>query len=136
MNEPMTVALAICCGRTLDQPDLANDLTAKRACQTWVPVEAVLELPREAEELIDAASARLGHLAGGWQRRRAWECAEAGAWGLARPLPQLADRLHRARRGRPGVLPALIARWLATASLRATSLNARRDAMDGPTRLL
>jgi hypothetical protein len=109
MNEPMIVALAVCRGRTLDQPDLANHLTAQSAWQAWTPVEELLELPREAEELIDAASASLGHLTGGWQRRHAWECAEAGAWGLASPLPHLSDRFHRARQERPGVLQTLIA---------------------------
>ena len=89
MNEPMIVALATCRGRTLDQPDLAEQLTAQNVWQAWTPLEVLLELPREVEELIDAASARLGpYSPTGPRRRRAWECAQAAAWGLARPLPQ------------------------------------------------
>ena len=112
MNEQMIVAIAVRHGRTLDQPDLAHQLTAQLAWEAWTPIEGLLELPREAEELIDAAGAELGHLtAGGGQRRHAWQCAEAAAWGLAGPLPQLPDRFHRARPPSPRKLRALAGLW-------------------------
>jgi hypothetical protein len=57
MNEQMIVAIAVRHGRTLDQPDLAHQLTAQLAWEAWTPIERLLELPREAEELIDAAGA-------------------------------------------------------------------------------
>ena len=100
MNEQMLVARAIRRGRTLDQADPADHPTAQLAWEAWTPIEGMLELPREAEELIDAASAELGHLSTGGERQHAWKCAEAAAWGLARPLPQLPDRFHLARRAR------------------------------------
>ena len=111
MNEQMIVAIAIRRGRTLDQPDLADQATAQLAWEAWTPIEGLLELPREAEELIDAASAELGHLTASGQRWHAWQCAEAAAWGLARPLPQLSDRFHRAGRTRPRALRALAELW-------------------------
>jgi hypothetical protein len=112
MNKQMMVAIAVRHGRTLDQPDLAHQLTGQLAWEAWTPIEGLLELPREAEELIDAASAELGHLAaGGAQRWHAWQCAEAAAWGLARPLPQLPDRFHRAERTHLRKLRALVGLW-------------------------
>jgi hypothetical protein len=112
MNEQRIVAIAVRRGRTLDQPDLTRQRTAQLAWEAWTPIEGLLELPREAEELIDAASAELGHLAaGGAQRWHAWQCAEAAAWGLARPLPQLPDRFHRAGPKRPRKLRALVGLW-------------------------
>jgi hypothetical protein len=110
MNERMIVALAAGRGRNLDQPDLAGHATAHSAWETWTPIEGLVELPAEAEELIDAASAELGHLADGCRRRHAWRCAEAAAWGRARPLPQLPDRFHRTA-ARPGLRRALAALW-------------------------
>ena len=101
MNEHMNAALAARRGRNIDQPDLADHATAQIAWQTWTPVEGLLELPREAEELIDAASASLGHFHGtGWQRRHAWERAEAAAWGLARPLPPAVQITAQLKGGR------------------------------------
>ena len=89
MNEAMIVALAARRERMLDQPDLAEHLTAQNIWQAWTPLEDHLELPRAAEELIDAASADLGHFSpAGPQRRHAWDCAQAAAWGHARPLPR------------------------------------------------
>lgn len=96
MNDQTIIEIAVRHGRTLDQPDLAEQATAQLAWEAWTPIEELIELPRDAEELIDAASAELGHLPLGSQRRRAWSCAEAGAWGLAQPLPQLRDRFQRA----------------------------------------
>ncbi|MBV9194616.1 MAG: hypothetical protein JO168_10775 [Solirubrobacterales bacterium] len=104
MHEQMIVATAVRRGRTLDQPDLATHDTAQLAWEAWTPLEGLLELPREAEELIDIASAELGHLGAGCGRGHAWRCAEAAAWGHARPLPQLPDRFHRARQPQAGVL--------------------------------
>jgi hypothetical protein len=102
MEKQMIVAIAVRHGRTLDQPDLAHQPTVQLAWEAWTPIGGLFELPREAEELIDAASAELGHLAaGGAQRRHAWQCAEAAAWGFARPLPQLPDRFHRVERTYP-----------------------------------
>jgi hypothetical protein len=109
MNDQLIVAVAVRRGRGLDQPDLAEHLTAHSAWEAWTPVEALLELSREAEELIDAASAELGHLTAGGQRRHAWRCADAAAWGLATPLPQLPDPFHRVGRKR-GALRALVGR--------------------------
>jgi hypothetical protein len=112
MNEQRIVAIAVRRGRTLDQPDLTRQPTAQLAWEAWTPIEGLLELPREAEELIDTASAELGHLiAGAGQRRHAWQCAEAAAWGLARPLPQLADPFHRAQPRRPRKLRPLAGLW-------------------------
>ena len=101
MNEHSIVEIAVRRARKLDQPDLADQATAPLAFGAWTPIEALLELPGEAEELIDAASAKLGHLIAGGRRRHAWKCAEAAAWGLAHPLPQLPDRFHRVGRARP-----------------------------------
>jgi len=105
MNEQVIVAIAGRRGRTLDQPNLADRTTAQLAWEAWAPINGLLELPRDIEDLIDQASAELGHLTGGGRRRHAWRCAEAGAWGLAQPLPQLPDRFHRARRDRPRRAP-------------------------------
>ena len=89
MGSDIVAQLAGVRGRNLDQPDLAQQSSAGYVWQAWVPAEALVELPWEAEELIDAASAELGHLHGpGWLRAYAWERAEAAAWGLAQPLPQ------------------------------------------------
>jgi hypothetical protein len=115
MDEPMIIALAICRGRTLDQPDLAEHLTAQSAWHAWTPLEDLLELPREAEEVIDAASASLGHFSptAGRQRRHAWECARAAARGLARPLPQppLPAGVRQPRKARRGARHALAGLW-------------------------
>jgi hypothetical protein len=101
----MIAAIAARRRRTLDQPDLADHGTAQLAWEAWTPIEALLELPREAEDVIDQASAELGHHITGDGRRHAWRCAEAAAWGLARPLPQLADQFHRLGRVRPAAAP-------------------------------
>lgn len=101
MNDQAIIEIAVRHGRTLDQPDLADRATAQLAWEAWTPIEGLIELPRDAEELIDAASAELGHLPLGGQRRRAWSCAEAGAWGLAQPVPQLSDCFHWAGPTRP-----------------------------------
>lgn len=111
MDEQLIVAIAVRRGRTLDQPDLADQATAQLAWEAWTPLEGLLELPREAEELIDAASAELGHLTASGQRWHAWQYTEAAAWGLARPLPQLGERFHRAGRTRPGALRTLAGLW-------------------------
>lgn len=106
MNDQTIIEIAVRHGRTLDQPDLADRATAQLVWEAWTPIEGLIELPRDAEELIDAASAELGHLPLGGQRRRAWSCAEAGAWGLAQPLPQLRERFHRAGPTSPGGAPS------------------------------
>ena len=116
MNEPMIVALAARRGRTLDQPDLAEHLTAQNIWQAWTPLDDLLELPPAVEELIDAASADLGHFTpAGPQRKHAWDCAQAAAWGHARPLPQprLPADLRQLPRPlpHPGVLQALARLW-------------------------
>jgi hypothetical protein len=64
MNEQMIVAIALRRGRTLDQPDLTHQPTAQLAWEAWTPIEGLLQLPREAEELIDTASAELQLTAG------------------------------------------------------------------------
>ena len=107
MDEQLIVEIAVRRGRTLDQPDLADQAPAQLAWEAWTPLEGLLELPREAEELIDAASASLGHFTVHGQRWHAWRCAEAAAWGLARPLPQLPDRFHRTAAARRGGLAGL-----------------------------
>ena len=111
MNEPMIVAIAVRRGRIPDQPNLADQATAELAWSAWTPIGGLLELPHEAEELIDAAGAELGHLTASGQRWHAWRCAEAAAWGLARPLAQLPDRFHQAGRTRPRSLRALAGLW-------------------------
>ncbi|MBO0769357.1 MAG: hypothetical protein J2O48_11800 [Solirubrobacterales bacterium] len=114
MNDQTIIEIAVRRGRTLDQPDLADRATAQLAWEAWTPIEGLIELPRDAEELIDAASAELGHLPLGGQRRRAWSCAEAGAWSLAQPVPQLSDCFHWAGPTRPG--SALSAGWAVAAT--------------------
>ena len=86
MNEQMIVAIAVRRGRTLDQPDLADQATAQLAWEAWTPIEGLVELPREAEELIDAAGAELGHLTASGQRWHAWQVRGGGRLG-ARPAP-------------------------------------------------
>ena len=103
MDEQLIVEIAVRRGRTLDQPDLADQATAQLAWEAWTPLEGLLELPREAEDLIDAASASLGHLTAHGQRWHAWRCAEAAASGT-RPAPPpaarpISTRTAPARRG-------------------------------------
>jgi hypothetical protein len=114
MNEPMIVALAVCRGRNLDHPDLAEHITAQNIWQAWTPVEELLELPPAVEELIDEASAQLGHFTpAGPQRKHAWECAHAAAWGHARPRPhpRLPANLRQLPRARRGAVHTLARLW-------------------------
>ena len=88
MNEHMNAALAARRERNVDWPDLADDASARIVRQAWTPVEGPVDSPRGTDELLDAASAGLGRLhRTGSAGRHAWRCAEAAAWGLARPLP-------------------------------------------------
>lgn len=110
MNEHVVVRAATLRGRNLDQPDLDLYNTPGIMWQTWAPVESLVRLPCEAEELIDLSCARLGLLAEvGWRRAYAWDCADAAAWGRTRPLPvpRWPRELRPARRGRGGLLHAV-----------------------------
>ena len=95
MSERLIAAIAARGRRGFDQPYLAERTTVELAWGAWTPIEGLLELPREAEDLIDQASAELAHHVTGERRRHAWRCDEAAAWGLARPLPQLLIGFHR-----------------------------------------
>ena len=82
----------------------------------WTPIEGLLELPREAEELIDAAGAELGHLTANGQRWHAWRCARRPPGGSPGPSPNSPtgstgpDEHGRERSGRwPGCGSAAIA---------------------------
>lgn len=87
-NDIMVAQLADRRGRNLDHPGLALYNDASVAWGAWAPTEALTELPREAQDVIDAAGAALGYMcAPHGQRMHAWQTAEAAAWGLARPAP-------------------------------------------------
>ena len=101
MNEQSIVEIAVHRGRTLDQPDLADQAAAPLAFGAWTPIEGLLELPGEAEELIDAASAELGHL----DRRRPAparvEVRRGGRVGTRAAPPPAARPVSPRRAGTP-----------------------------------
>ena len=109
MGSDIVAQLAGVRERNLLQPDLDQPSSAAQIWQAWVPAQTLVELPWEAEELIDAASAELGHLHGpGWLRAYAWERAEAAAWGLAQPRPQaVLPSAWRPARQRPRAIRTL-----------------------------
>lgn len=111
INEDVMAGLSARRERNLDQSDLAAYNTAEVVWQAWAPIERLTALPVAAEELLDTASAALGHFtnAGAWQRTFAWECVEAAAWGRARPrpLPHWAAELQPGSRAPGSVVRAI-----------------------------
>ncbi len=103
--EGIIAQLAACREHNLDQPDLLEHHSHPTwAWSAWAPMDTLIDLPREVQEVLDDAGRQLG-LMDGPGRVYAWQCAQAGqrCGALSRQeASELATTAHLRPVARPG----------------------------------